>query len=496
MVLRTAKRGPNAGGKFYGCSRYPNCKATIPFESMTPDLEKIPGKEKWSLIETFFPRTLIDRERFQNYQVRFFETVAVSEDFMEGIASEYIEEEILKAFSQWRIDFPVKESKFTLNERQYQIISVLEKILTRGRITLPSPQLEKEFKETFLKTSKIESSLLFIESLVFKGYQKSQKYLWLDSKEESIFYEDILSKFLGENYKQFVLPQVELSSLLPPNSDVDTTGYQRVDFAIFHPRLEEKIIVEIDGEQHKGHTESDKERDRTLQEYGYTVIRIQANEIQKRSGRQLSVLRSKLSPMEEKFNEKTASPHIEIIKFIHSFKLAHQIQIVLLQVIQSGFLNLGDTGSWRIIADLDELDLFDKKEALLILKKSVADFVELLGKLIKLYSVKLRIREPSCSLFSNYNAGKSANAIYISFSDKFTSDLPTFHVQNIYFPFRIANSSFPAAPVIEGLKKPEEKNLEYFLQYLFRKPCFWEGQYDGITRVLQGKDALLLQAKL
>jgi ATP-dependent DNA helicase RecQ len=490
MVLRTAKRGPNAGGKFYGCSRYPNCKATIPFESVVADLKEVPEKGKQSLTETFFPRTLIARERFQNYQARFFETVAVSEDLLEKINSEDIGEEILKAFSQWRIDFPVGESKFTLSERQRQIISVLEKILTRGRLTLSSPQLEKEFKEIFLKTSKTEASLLLIESSVFKGYKMCQKYLWLDSKEENIFYEEILPKFLGENYKQFVLPQVELSSLLPP--DVNVTGRQRADFAIFHPRLEEKIIVEIDGEQHKGHIESDKERDRTLQEYGYTVIRIQANEIREGGGRQLSVLGSKFSLIEERFNENVASPHNETIKFIHSLKLAHQIQIVLLQAIQSGFFNLEDTGSWQIIADLDEIGLFDKKEALSILKKSVVDFVELLENLSKLYSVKLRTKEPICGLFSDYLARESANGIYISFSDKFTSSLPTFYVQNIYFPFHIANSSFSATPLIENLKKPEEKDLEYFLQYLFRKLYFWEGQYDGIARALQGKDALLL----
>ncbi len=26
LVLRTAKKGPNAGNKFYGCSGYPGCK--------------------------------------------------------------------------------------------------------------------------------------------------------------------------------------------------------------------------------------------------------------------------------------------------------------------------------------------------------------------------------------------------------------------------------------------------------------------------------------
>jgi len=490
MVLRTAKRGPNAGEKFYGCSRYPKCKATVPFEPV--DIEPVePEREKRSLTETFFPRTLIARTRFQDYQARFFETVAVPEDLLEKVGSEDIEGEILKAFSQWRIDFPSGESKSTLTEKQRQIISVLEKILKRGRITLPSPQVEKEFKEIF-KSPKIESPLSLIEFLVIRGYKKAQKSLWLDSKEENIFYEDILPKLLGENYEQFVLPQVEISSLLSTNLNVDTTGYQRVDFAIFHPGIEEKIIVEIDGEQHKRQVDSDKERDKILVEHGYTIIRIQASEIQKGSGHQLSVLKSKLSAIKKKFDEDVGSSNDEIIKFIHSIKFAQQIQIALLQAIQSGFFNLGDTGSWHIIADLDELGIFDKKEAVAILRKSAVDFVELLAKISKIYSVRLNIGEPVCNLISDHITRESANAIFISFSDKITTDLPTFHLQNIYFPFHIANSSFPVTPVIKGLEKPQEKDLEYFLQYLFRKPYFWEGQYDGIIRTLQGKDALLL----
>ena len=26
LILRTAKKGPNEGNQFYGCSNYPNCK--------------------------------------------------------------------------------------------------------------------------------------------------------------------------------------------------------------------------------------------------------------------------------------------------------------------------------------------------------------------------------------------------------------------------------------------------------------------------------------
>ena len=33
LLLRTARRGPGAGRQFWGCSRYPACKATKPYTS-------------------------------------------------------------------------------------------------------------------------------------------------------------------------------------------------------------------------------------------------------------------------------------------------------------------------------------------------------------------------------------------------------------------------------------------------------------------------------
>ncbi len=490
MILRQVKRGINTGEQFYGCSRYPKCNATVPleYEDSNP-LEA--EKEKKSLTRSSFPQNLFARARFQDYQTTFFETVAVPENLLEHIRYEDPDEEILKAFSQWRLDFPFTESNSTLTEKHHQIISVLKKILTRGRITLPSPKVEKEFKEIF-KPQKIEFSLSLIESLVVVGYAKGQKRIWLDSEEERIFYEDILLKLLGKNCDQFIIPQVEISSLISPIINKDNTGNQRVDFAIFHPKLKEKIIVEIDGEQHRVHKESDKERDKALQENGYTVIRIPVEEIRKRKGKQLSLLISIISVIKKRPTNNLCFLNDEILKYIYSIKISQQIQLTLLEAIKSNFLHLEDKESWYIFTDLDEIDLFDKKESLTILKKSVEDFIELLEKIHKIYSVNLNIVEPVCKLISEYTIAQSKSTIFISFSHKKTTDLSTFYIQNIYFPFNIANSSFPAEPIIEGLNKPEEKDLEYFLQYLFRKTNFWEGQYDGITLALQGKDGLLL----
>lgn len=490
MVLRTARRGPNAGGKFYGCSRYPNCKTTVSFESINTDSVDLED-EKLVTIKAFFPIPLFARERFYNYQVRFFESVAVPEFLLKDIYFSYTDKEYLKAYSQWRIDFPYPEFEINLTDKQRYVNSVLEKILTRGRITLISPKIEKNLKAIF-KITEIQYSSNILKTLAISGYNiKSNKKIWLDSQEELIFYEDIISKLIGTNYRQFVLPQVEFTSLIPQNLDIQITGFQRVDFAIFHPNLKEKIIVEIDGEQHNNYLVTDEVRDKILQEYGYTVIRIKTDEIRKRVGEKLLALQSKLSSIVNNSFEKVDF-YDSIKKFILSIKLAHQIQLVLLQAIQTGFLKLEDKAIWHIVTDLDKLGIFDEKESLSIINESVIDFLELLGRLCKLYSIELSIEEPICNLISEFEVSDSVNVIYISFVDKFTTDLPTFHVQNIYFPYHISNSFYSTPSVIDSLDIPNERDLEYFLHYLFRKSSFWEGQYEGIVRVLQGKDTLLL----
>jgi len=488
MVVNIASKGPYAGKKFYGCSRYPKCKEILPYEvegSDSVELEKNPR----SLPFTFFPRTLIARTKIQGYQVRFFESAAVPSELLEWVSSEDIDQALLMAFSQWRIDFPIKDAQFEFSEKQKQIISVIEKILTRGRITLSSPRIEEEFRSRF-RSPNTEYSSSLIKSLISNGFKRVREDICFDSKEENMFYEHILPDFMGKSYQQFVLPQVEISSLIPPY--VDTAEYQRVDFAIFHPQLEAKIIVEIDGEQHEKHIDADLKRDFILHEYGYTVIRIKADEVRNGSGQQLSILKSKLSSIKEESSGELASTYDNLIRFIYSVKFAHQIQLILLQAIESGFINFEGKTSWHIVTDLDEIGIFNKEDALSVLEKTTDDFVELLEKLSKLYSLQPIIRKPICALFSDHPVAESDNTMYISFTGRPAAGMPTFHVQNIFCPFHIANSTFSVSSLKESLKAPREKDLVYFLQYLFRKQEFWPGQYDGIARLFQGKDALLL----
>ena len=138
MVLKTARTGKYAGNKFYGCSGYPTCKHIIDADQIdhTPAFEsetKLPSNNTTS--ETSLPKTLIARAKYRDYQVRFLETCVVPEELLDSIHSKETEESILKAFSQWRIDYPISESESPMDDGQRQILSVAEKILTRGKIT-------------------------------------------------------------------------------------------------------------------------------------------------------------------------------------------------------------------------------------------------------------------------------------------------------------------------------------------------------------------------
>jgi len=159
MILRTAKRDSDAGGKFYGCSNYPRCAETLSIDPISTSQVNY-GQDSQYMKQIDFPHSLIARPRFKDYQVRFIETVAVSEDLLEKINSGEIKKEILKAFSQWRLDFPIKASDFELDDQQGQISSILEKILTRVKILLSSPKIEEDFKNLFIKEYKEDQLLL------------------------------------------------------------------------------------------------------------------------------------------------------------------------------------------------------------------------------------------------------------------------------------------------------------------------------------------------
>lgn len=481
MVLKTAKKGRNAGGKFWGCPTWPitKCRETLPFTEDGNGESAETTKPNLSLYSQL-PRSFSARSRFEGFQVRFFESVAVSETSLENILESELSETSLRAFSQWRVDYPPNERITPWKERERQAISVAEKLLTRGRLTLCSPSLEQKYTKRFLKQNDSVTPLNLTDKILFPNlHSRSLDYL-LDSRAETMFFEEFLPSKLGSNFHCWVIPQVEIASLLSPNLPDSVSG--RIDFLICHPNLE-PIVVEIDGEEHQHHRNVDERRDAALFREGYKVIRIPTAEIEHLEGENLSILNDLLA-LDDKVPDEQTLREDSLTKFIHAIKVSHQIQLIIIQAIQTGFLALADSSQWKLSTDLVQVGLFNQNESLFILKSSVADLLALLRNLGKLYSIPVCQGEPKLAATSD------DSSVHISFTGEDFASRASFFVQNVSVPFHIANSVFTTSPAI--LEKPSQVVLGYFLNYIFRKPSFWEGQVDAITRTLEGKDSIVL----
>ncbi len=538
MVLRTAKSGPYAGKQFYGCQRYPTCKHVV---SYAPDNKEKNaeqgkrGKEKGDIpfgtfncttcgkefrtkngldwhtskfhfnkinnsdsltpdcdTQVIFPRNLSSREKYSGYQVRFIESAALPSELIEKIVYDGGDPNYLKAFSQWRLDFPQSPRKPQFSDVVQQVLAVAEKILNRGKLVLTSPKLEKTFMCLFFGENdyKPDFESLYLAATV--QYENQSNDFWLDSPQEAKFYKTIFPKLISDNY-QFVIPQIEMTSLI--TDDITHIDRRRPDFGIFHPASAIKFIVEIDGQGHTNRKDIDNERNKLLEKGGFRVIRVPAGDIDNiENSSNLNELSHMCKELFKSEQTEGCKEHLTLNeKYLLSCKIAHQIQFTLLQSIVFGFLDIQKLSDWRICSDLDQLGLFSPSESRVILSEAVNDFIELISEIMSLYNVDT-INDVVTSYISAECQSQPIgnNSLNIAFTGFPLPASTTFYIQNIYFPWHITNAFLTVSPLNWMESIPEERTLRFFLNYIFRKNEFWEGQYQSIIRALQGKDSLIL----
>lgn len=474
MILKTARRGRYAGREFYGCSRYPDCEKIINLDNSN-DVNNFSGFNTKNEKELDLPRTLNARERIKNYQVRFYETLAVDYDLLNFVNLDDDIKKQLKNFSQWRLDFPVKEG-INLNNNFKQILLVVYKILTRGHITLVSPRLENSLKRFFNNKVKIKENTVTDDTYlkIFKSDNKTS--FWFDSTVEKAFYEKTLYKLLGSGFKKFIIPQVYLSSISDEKDEFD--GKQRVDFLININN--KKIAIELDDSGHKNHVARDGARDNILMQKGFEVIRIENEELTNNSGVGLEQLNHALKDVKINLGKLNNE---EI--YLNCLKLAHQFQIVILEALLYSYLDLSKKG----VIYFDILNIkIPRKIIKLLLNETLDDLEELIDHTSELYSFPISLK--NIVIVDQMPNKKEANSIIISFNENISYQIPTFYLQDISFPYTIAHSDRPTEPTV--ISNVTEDNLKYFLRYIFRKDDFWEGQFDTILRTLNKKDSVIL----
>lgn len=379
------------------------------------------------------------------------------------------------------------------------ILFVTKNILQRGFPTTLSKYLQSQLGEIH-KLDNFEERFLFATK---------QKPIWNDTikgdRERNYypakdFFENIIPNEFGEFsfIQSLLIPEIEINEIT--GEDDKNFINQQVDFYL--PQA--KLVIEIDGQQHKLDEVtriSDSKRDNYLSGKGITTIRITTKELQDGAySIKVDTILKHLERYEKLLNfYKTACEKIEDNQMseveIKTKLLPTAIirfQVLLIELLTNKYLTFEEDWNFNIL-----------------LHENIPDFAELaindsLIWIDKLWQLKNKeeLKKPSFNIAITNDKSKfqaTTKAINIDFSlfkrytdeNKISEDV--IFVRTDYFDivkdknyFRVSTTE----PINYNVTDEDKITLEFFLDNIFDKPSFREGQFPIISNALNRKDTI------
>lgn len=379
------------------------------------------------------------------------------------------------------------------------ILFVTKNILQRGFPTTLSKYLQSQLGEIH-KLDNFEERFLFATK---------QKPIWNDTikgdRERNYypakdFFENIIPNEFGEFsfIQSLLIPEIEINEIT--GEDDKNFINQQVDFYL--PQA--KLVIEIDGQQHKLDEVtriSDSKRDNYLSGKGITTIRITTKELQNGAySIKVDTILKHLERYEKLLNfYKTACEKIEDNQMsedeIKTKLLPTAIirfQVLLIELLTNKYLTFEEDWNFNIL-----------------LHENIPDFAELaindsLIWIDKLWQLKNKeeLKKPSFNIAITNDKSKfqpTTKAINIDFSlfkrytdeNKISEDV--IFVRTDYFDivkdknyFRVSTTE----PINYKVTDEDKITLEFFLDNIFDKPSFREGQFPIISNALNRKDTI------
>ncbi len=386
----------------------------------------------------------------------------------------------------------------------------------------------------------------FLESLIYKSLfivdprlkDISEFQDHFGSEFEEIFFQNTLPSIFDNSICQLIETQRKIDSILDFSTTFDRNNQnlnslknqfynQKVDFCLQFPKTKDfknGLVIEIDGSQHQDKQQKilDENRDREIIENGWEkTIRINTNEISSIPNDKLNKMRKFFShpyysEIKENYNKPiwNSKNGIEAMQIsLSPFGIA-RIQKTIIYLISRGVLNLNDK-IWEF--GFIERDVPCANLAMEDLKQLMKNIFELEGKNRKLPEIKYKIfitdEFSGCQLNNevetdSYPNPKNAYKFDLVFDvsilqrkglskikPSFTQKVISKNIITIRSSFsqnepRLIKSGKPILYQVE--KKEQPKALVYFLQNIFRKEKFREGQVNILRRSLKQENVIAL----
>jgi len=380
-----------------------------------------------------------------------------------------------------------------------QTLYVVKNILQRGFPTTLSKYLQSHLGEIH-KLENFEERFLFattqtpIWNDTIKGDRERNYYPAKD------FFEQIIPNEFGEFsfVQSLLIPEIEINEIT--GEDDRNFINQQVDFYL--PQA--KLVIEIDGQQHKLDEVtrvSDSTRDNYLAGKGITTIRISTRELQ--NGTYTKKVETILKHLEryekllnfyknacQKIKENQVSEEEIKTKLLPTAII--RFQVLLIELLIHKYLTFDEDWNFNILAHEDLPDFAEL---------AVTDLLIWIDKLWQLKN-KQELKKPNFNIAITNDKTKfqpTTKAINIDFSlfkrytdeNKISEDV--IFVRTDYFDivkdknyFRVSTTE----PINYNVTDEDKPILEFFLDNIFDKPSFREGQFPIISNTLNRKDTI------
>ena len=380
----------------------------------------------------------------------------------------------------------------TTDEELYAFCCILKNILQRGVPTMMSEYLQGKLGVLHKKEN-------FKDSFIYPSQQKLQWHATIKggtTNPARDFYERIIPNELGDYafVQSLIVPEIEINEIVGYSSEY--IG-QQVDFYL--PQA--KLVIEIDGEQHKEEKQKqlDEKRDSYLREKGIITIRISTEELKDGSYKnkiedivshlnQYHRLLSLYDP--EKLWNTEEEPSEILLKEKFYPTAIIRFQLLVLELLSSGILTLDKPWFFHIYTDvaLPEFAHWAIEDLYLWLKH--------------LYLLKNKKYKQLPEFYIDYSKGErdfSLNSININLSlcRRYTDENllypETIFIRTDYFD-RLKEKDYfqmaTAQTIDYKITKKDEKTLEFFLQNIFDKRSFRDGQFPILQNTLNRNDTI------
>lgn len=299
------------------------------------------------------------------------------------------------------------------------------------------------------------------------------------SPAEKQFFEEVLVPILGFPLLDYLRFQADLKDL-----GVQSSAFtrQRTDFSIDTGRGL-RLVIEVDGRQHyeqQAQQYLDRDRDAALKKAGWNIWRVPVSELHDvpKLRQQLTALMKSVKGADWGLDlSKFTTRPLEVMNAVWGATVVARIQFLLLQAMRKGLLLTERT-----------LRVHVNESETTVAELAIQDFMDWFGRLRGLWGVP---DLPPIELVDSANEVADLS-IHISCTNPYLQPPDDAGA----FAFSRPANQMVEEPSLRFTRReyldrlPEKDLLESFAQDFFRKRELREGQFEILSRILMGKDAI------